>query len=102
MNSSSLPADSILINTEALNSISSKTKMFHEKLEGLMNYLLQVGNGLTSSSAGRFSVSFQRRTAEFTKALKDQIDALNQVELQAAETLKQNTELDEQIATGMK
>ncbi len=102
MNDSSTRADNIVINTEALNNISIKTKMLSEKLEVIMNSLQETNNRLVSSSAGRFATTFQNQTAAFMMNLKGQIEALRHIELQATDTLNLNTEMDGKIASEMK
>lgn len=91
----------ILINTEAMQRVAKYTMELKQKLEAITEERKEANCFFVSNSAGKFAQTFGKRSAAFEKRLQEQVEVLNQVELQASDTLKLQTELDDKIAQTM-
>ncbi len=93
--------DEILINTEAMNSVNKSVLNLKEKLTDILEEIKTQNNNFVSNSSGEFCNAFSQNTKMFEQNLEQHISILMNVNDYAEKTLKEQQELDKEIASKM-
>ena len=93
--------DEILINTEAMNSVNKSVLNLKEKLTDILEEIKTQNNNFVSNSSGEFCNAFSQNAKMFEQNLEQHISVLINVNDYAEKTLKEQQELDKEIASKM-
>ena len=93
--------DEILINTEAMNSVNKSVLSLKEKLTDILEEIKTQNNNFVSNSSGEFCNAFSRNAKMFEQNLEQHISILMNVNDYAEKTLKEQQELDKEMASKM-
>ena len=93
--------DEILINTEAMNSVNKSVLNLKEKLTDILEEIKTQNNNFVSNSSGEFCNAFSQNAKMFEQNLEQYISILMNVNDYAEKTLKEQQELDKEIASKM-
>ena len=93
--------DEILINTEAMNSVNKSVLSLKEKLTDILEEIKTQNNNFVSNSSGEFCNAFSQNAKMFEQNLEQHISVLINVNDYAKKTLKEQQELDKEIASKM-
>lgn len=93
--------DEILINTEAMNSVNKSVLSLKEKLTDILEEIKTQNNNFVSNSSGEFCNAFSQNAKMFEQNLKQHISVLINVNDYAEKTLKEQQELDKEMASKM-
>lgn len=93
--------DEILINTEAMNSVNKSVLSLKEKLTDILEEIKTQNNNFVSNSSGEFCNAFSQNAKIFEQNLEQHISVLINVNDYAEKTLKEQQELDKEIASKM-
>lgn len=93
--------DEILINTEAMNSVNKSVLNLKEKLTDILEEINTQNNNFVSNSSGEFCNAFFQNAKMFEQNLEQHISVLINVNDYAEKTLKEQQELDKEMASKM-
>jgi len=93
--------DEILINTEAMNSVNKSVLNLKEKLTDILEEIKTQNNNFVSNSSGEFCNAFSQNAKMFEQNLEQHISVLINVNDYAEKNLKEQQELDKEIAGKM-
>ena len=93
--------DEILINTEAMNSVNESVLNLKEKLTDILEEIKTQNNNFVSNSSGEFCNAFSQNAKMFEQNLEQHISVLINVNDYAEKTLKEQQELDKEMASKM-
>lgn len=93
--------DEILINTEAMNSVNKSVLSLKEKLTDILEEIKTQNNNFVSNSSGEFCNAFSQNAKMFEQNLEQHISVLINVNDYAEKTLKEQQELDKEMASKM-
>ena len=93
--------DEILINTEAMNSVNKSVLNLKEKLTDILEEIKTQNNNFVSNSSGEFCNAFSQNAKIFEQNLEQHISVLINVNDYAEKTLKEQQELDKEMASKM-
>lgn len=93
--------DEILINTEAMNSVNKSVLNLKEKLTDILEEIKTQNNNFVSNSSGEFCNAFSQNAKMFEQNLEQHISVLINVNDYAEKTLKEQQELDKEMASKM-
>lgn len=94
--------DEILINTEAMNSVNKSVLNLKEKLIDILEEIKTQNNNFVSNSSGDFCNAFSQNAKMFEQNLEQHISILMNVNDYAEKTLKEQQELDKEMASKMR
>ncbi len=93
--------DEILINKEVMNSVNKSILNLKEKLTDILEEIKTQNNNFVSNSSGEFCNAFSQNAKIFEQNLEQHISVLINVNDYAEKTLKEQQELDKEIASKM-
>ena len=93
--------DEILINKETMNSVNKSVLSLKEKLTDILEEIKTQNNNFVSNSSGEFCNAFSQNAKMFEQNLEQHISVLINVNDYAEKTLKEQQELDKEIASKM-
>ena len=93
--------DEILINKEVMNSVNKSVLSLKEKLTDILEEIKTQNNNFVSNSSGEFCNAFSQNAKMFEQNLEQHISVLINVNDYAEKTLKEQQELDKEMASKM-
>ena len=93
--------DEILINKEVMNSVNKSVLNLKEKLTDILEEIKTQNNNFVSNSSGEFCNAFSQNAKMFEQNLEQHISILMNVNDYAEKTLKEQQELDKEMASKM-
>ncbi|MBP0960164.1 MAG: hypothetical protein J5992_08565 [Oscillospiraceae bacterium] len=93
--------DDILINKDYMNRVNKSVLSLKEKLTDILEEIKTQNNNFVSNSSGEFCNAFSQNAKMFEQNLEQHISVLINVNDYAEKTLKEQQELDKEIASKM-